>query len=856
MLIYEDGAIHEPRRGKLRVFFGFAAGVGKTYSMLTEAHELLEAGKNVVVGYVEPHDRPETNQLLEGLPAIPPLTIEYKHLLLKEPDIDQIIAARPEIVLIDELAHTNAAGSRHKKRYQDVDELLQAGIDVMTTLNVQHLESLNDVVEKVTGITVRETVPDTILQQATLKVVDVEPAELIHRLEQGKIYTDANTQRALRHFFMPEKLDQLRGLAIQRASDYINRISTKTVGIQNRLLTIVSDEFPKMREKCIRWSARLAQDMGAEWTVMQVRNLEDTDTELPLAEKLGAQVISIEETNAFETVIEFAKMTGITDIIIGKNRLAPWYERIFLDDYESRILRRLPGTEVHLVPFMEKRQGSWWKKRQRLDAESKDFWIVGGGVLLTTLLTGLLQQLGVDEQNLMMTYLFFILLVARATSGYLWSALASVLSVVFFNWFFVEPLHSLTIYQQGYILTLFIMLSVALMISNIMMRLKKQAERALAREHRLDMLYELNKRYIVAEDRQEVLDISTSYLSRLLNRDVVIYNAHVQVASFYSAGEANSPLLTREEAAVAAWVADNQRIAGYGADTLSGAKGFYLPIVGSGKTLAVLGMTRNHHLELENDQLNYLQLIVTQLAVILEQMQLKYDKKQVEIENEREKVRGNLLRLVSHDIRTPLTVISGTAETLSQEESMQSDTTKHLLQDIQDEAQWLIQLVKNLLSITRIDSTTQKVATQAEAVEEIVEAVYRHIKKAYPKADVTVDIPDEVLFVEADSILIEQALFNLIENAIRHGEAKAPVTLAVMKQGEEIVFTVTNAGEMPLAHYQRIQSNLDNTRSVPVDSKNGLGIGLSIVKTIVHAHNGRMEIQVADGQTRISLYLK
>ncbi|WP_445449539.1 histidine kinase, partial [Enterococcus faecalis] len=250
----ENKQLGDARRGRLRVFFGFAAGVGKTYGMLAEAHELLLMGKNVVVGYVEPHDRPDTNRLLEGLPQIPPKKIRYKEILLNEPDIDEIIRQKPEIVLIDELAHTNAIGSRNRKRYQDVDELLNAGIDVFTTVNVQHIESLNDIVEEVTGIEVKETVPDTFLQQATIKVIDVEPDELIERLEQGKIYANENAKRALQNFFIPQKLDQLRGLAIQRASDHINRISGKRTGIQNKLLTVVNDTFPKMTEKCIRWT--------------------------------------------------------------------------------------------------------------------------------------------------------------------------------------------------------------------------------------------------------------------------------------------------------------------------------------------------------------------------------------------------------------------------------------------------------------------------------------------------------------------------------------------------------------------------------------------------------------------------
>jgi two-component system sensor histidine kinase KdpD len=672
----ENKQLGDARRGRLRVFFGFAAGVGKTYGMLAEAHELLLMGKNVVVGYVEPHDRPDTNRLLEGLPQIPPKKIRYKEILLNEPDIDEIIRQKPEIVLIDELAHTNAIGSRNRKRYQDVDELLNAGIDVFTTVNVQHIESLNDIVEEVTGIEVKETVPDTFLQQATIKVIDVEPDELIERLEQGKIYANENAKRALQNFFIPKKLDQLRGLAIQRASDHINRISGKRTGIQNKLLTVVNDTFPKMTEKCIRWTARLAQGLGAEWTVIQVRLQDDTPTNIPLAEKLGAEVISIEEEDSFETIVEFAKMTGVTDIIMGKNLRQPWYEKLFTEAFDDRLLRRLSDTELHLIPFNEEKHSLFFKTRKVIEGGGKDLGIAIGGVFLATIVTELMKYIHVGDQNLMLVYIFFILLVARTTSGYFWSALSSILSVLSFNWFFVAPLYSLTVYKQGYPITLVIMFVVALMISNLMVRLKKQAESAMEKEHQMEILYELNKQYVLAESRQQILDISATYLSRLLEREVIIFDRQAKLESNHRVDQRPSLLDTKDEAAVAFWSAKNQKEAGNGTDTLIGAKGFYLPIVASGKTLAVLGIERNAGLELENDQLNYLKLVLTQIAVILEQTELKDEKEQVELENEREKVRSNLLRAVSHDLRTPLTVISGIAETLGAGNELKEETRK------------------------------------------------------------------------------------------------------------------------------------------------------------------------------------
>lgn len=852
----EKKQMGDGRRGRLRVFFGFAAGVGKTYSMLSEAHELLLMGKDIIVGYIESHDRPDTNRLLEGLPQIPPKKILYKQMLLTEPDIDQIIQQKPEIVLIDELAHTNAEGSRNRKRYQDVDELLNAGIDVFTTVNVQHIESLNDIVEEVTGVEVKETVPDTFLQQATIKVVDVEPEELIDRLEQGKIYASESAKRALQNFFIPQKLDQLRGLAIQRASDHINRISAKTIRIQSKLLTVVNDAFPKMTEKSIRWTARLAQGLGAEWTVIQVRTQENTPTNIPLAEKLGAEVISIEEDNSFETIVEFAKMTGVTDIIMGKNLRQPWYEKIFVEAFDDRLLKRLNDTELHLIPFKEEKQSLFLRTRKVIEGGGKDLVIALGGVFLATIVTELMQYIHIGDQNLMLIYIFFILLVARTTSGYFWSSLASILSVLSFNWFFVEPLYSLTVYKQGYPITLLIMCLVAILISNLMVRLKKQAESSMEKEHQMELLYELNKQYVLADNRNQILDISATYLSRLLEREVILFDSQAKVESVHCISGKPSILSTKDEAAVAFWTAKNQKEAGNGTDTLIGAKGFYLPIIASGRTLAVLGIERNAGLDLENNQLNYLKLVLTQLAVILEQTELKNEKEQVEMENEREKVRSNLLRAVSHDLRTPLTVISGIAETLSNSADLKETTRQKLLADIQDESQWLIRMVENLLSITRINMDTMKVNKTAEPIEEIIEAVYQHLKKVYPEGQVEISLPSEVTFIQADPILIEQALFNIVENAFRHGEEKQPVKLTVYQKNDQTVFEIENDGEIPLKQFEKIQTNLSSTSEVPVDSKNGLGIGLSIVKTIIHAHNGKMEMMVGEGKTLVRIYLK
>lgn len=846
----------EKSRGRLRVYFGFAAGVGKTYAMLAEAQALSVLGKDIVVGYIEPHDRPDTNQLLEGLPQIPLKEVTYKGLTLSEPNIDAIIKRQPEIVLIDELAHSNAPGSRNRKRYQDIEELLNAGINVHTTINVQHIESLNDIVEEVTGIEVKETVPDTFFQQATLKVIDVEPDELIDRLAQGKIYADENAKRALQHFFIPKKLEQLRGLAIQRASDHINRVIGKTNGVQSKLITIVQDAFPKMAEKSIRWTARLAQGLGAEWIVLYIRSDDRLQGTNDLAEKLGAEVVVIEEDHSFETIVEYAKLVGATDLIIGKNLAKPWTERLFSEELDVRLLKRLPETELHLIPYKEKRSTILSHSKKLVEGGGKDFAISLICVFVATLLTEVMQYLHFGEQNLMLVYIFFILLVARLTSGYFWSALSSILSVLAFNWFFVEPLYSLTVYKQGYPITLVIMLIVALMISNLMVRLKKQAVHAREKEQQMEILYELNKQFVLAEDQQQIVELSATYLGRLLDREVIFFDKHAIKLSQYTPKDAPFLLDHPEEAAVAYWTAKNQKDSGYGTDTLSGAKGFYLPIVANGKTLAVLGIRRSRGLPIEDSQLNYLRLVLTQLAVILEQTELKNEKEQIELENEREKVRSNLLRAISHDLRTPLTAISGIAETLLQtDEELKQATRQKLLTDIQTESQWLIRMVENLLSITRINMDTMQVKKTTEPIEEIIEAVYEHVTKVYPDKELLVHLPTAVLFVEVDPILIEQAMFNLVENAFRHGSTQGQVEVSVFQEGQQVICEVKNDGEISLKQYEKIQMNLSNEEEVPIDSKNGLGIGLSIVKTIIHAHNGKLEMAVSEGKTVVRIYL-
>ncbi|WP_348921808.1 sensor histidine kinase KdpD [Enterococcus rotai] len=840
------------RSGRLKVFFGYAAGVGKTYAMLKEAHEQQEEGKTVLVGYVEPHARPETEALVAGLPALATKEYDYKGITINEFDVDAALQAKPDIILVDELAHTNAIGTRNKKRYQDIEELLKAGIDVYTTVNVQHIESLNDVVEQVTGVHISETVPDTFFETSSLKVVDIETEELLERLKQGKIYHSENAKKAMANFFKTDNLTLLRGLAIRKASDHINtsnqQETQKNTGIHSKLLTIIDETNPDMTKKCLRWTARLAQALGTEWIALEI--LEDMSEHSEsdnskLAVKLGGEVITLESDNQRETIIQYVKMRGVTDLVMGKAIKRSRFIRLYRPDLEDELVAFIPEVDIHLVPYQSNKYllNKYAAKKKNLQSifTWKDFYMTIGLLVIATLLSELGSYFHIGDQNLILIYILFVLLVARITTGYLWAALASIASVLMFNWFFVEPLYSLTVYKQGYPVTLIFMLLVALLVSNLMMQIKKQAFYAMKREHQLEILYELNKKYLVTHDQKEILATTADYLSNMLDREVVLYGEYELKNP--TGAPIKGPLRSLEELAVANWVFVNQKQAGYGTDTLMGAKALYLPVLSNGITLAVIGIEKSKENPITDEIISFLELISTQLALAIEQNKLTSERQQILFESEKERMRGNLLRAISHDLRTPLTGISGSVETILDDNDMSKlpeETKRKLLVGIKEDADWLIRMVENLLSITRINEETMKVAKSKEAAEEVVASAIQRIRKSYPDSEIIVTLPDEFVLVPMDSILIEQVLFNLMENAIRHSDTRTPIHVSVSLSEKEIIFEVADQGKGLTAEQIKVLYNGMAKQSTPVDSKSGMGIGLSIVKTIIMAHDGTL----------------
>lgn len=852
--------------GKLKIFMGYAAGVGKTYAMLDDARGQQKSGVDVVVGYVEPHTRPETLQLLTGLPAIPPLTVQYKNIQLKEFDLESVLKRKPQLVLVDELAHTNAEGVRNKKRYQDIEELLNAGIDVYTTVNVQHIESLNDIVENITNVPVRETIPDYIFDHAELvKLIDIDPEELLRRFEEGKIYRPDRATTAMQNFFTKENLRLLREVALRKVAerishDNLSEHSQAEKTINQRFLACIGPS--PSSAKCIRWTARTAEAFHAPWTVLYVETPATADfTEeqhnsirrhLDLAAKLGAQIVSISGYDVADSVTEYAKLSNITNIVIGKSRRKKTLTGLFEADLEDKLIARLSNTEIYIIPdndsvkpYKNPKQFKW---RKNLYFSWRDTLKTLGLLAAATLLSLGLRELGIGDQNIIMVYILSVLIISRFTAGYAYGVLSSVLSVLAFNFFFVEPYYTLNAIQAGYPVTFVIMLVVALFTSAMMVRIKTQASLAVSRERKTEILYEINKKLLATRGLQNIIELTNDYITGLYNRSVIFYTEDPEggnggVMKQAEAENDASFLCKPDEQAVAHWVFVNKKRAGAGTDTLMGAGAFYMPILSQGKVLGVLGISCAGGYALNHDTRAFLRMISSLVALALERQHLSDEQRQILIESEKESMRSNLLRAISHDLRTPLTAILGASSAiLENKKTMDALTHDKLVNDIKEDAQWLIRMVENLLSVTRISEATMKLTKTPEAAEEVVSESVRRVRSKYSGSNITVKVPDELLFVPMDATLIEQVIINLLENAIKHSKQSTLINLTVEKSGGHAIFEISDNGEgIPEQELPTLFDGYSVRKNRSADSSRGMGIGLSICRSIVKAHSGRIE---------------
>lgn len=860
----------EKNLGHLKIFFGYAAGVGKTFSMLTEAQEKYREGKDVLIGYIEPHTRPETMELVKGLPELPPKEISYRNIVLKEFDLDEALKRKPQLILVDELAHTNAEGSRNRKRYQDIEELLEAGIDVYTTVNVQHIESLNDVVSEMAKVKVLETVPDILFEKTDkIKLIDIEPEELLRRLEEGKIYKPERARLAMQNFFTRENLGHLREIALRKAASQVSidnqwdRKETEKAAVTKFL---VSFGPSPSSAKCIRWTARAAEAFRVEWTALYVEpeatsllteeQRKTLDENLDLAEKMGAEIVRLTGNDVGTTLAEYAKIAGITNIVIGKSWNQKKWWNFFQEDLEDRLISLLPDIEFHIISdhkaprYQPSFRGVFWVPSLRLSW--KDTLKMLGCLGAATMLSFGLVQFDLSPQNIIAVHILSVLVVSRITEGYLYGILASLLSVLSFNFFFTVPFFTFKATNANYPITFFIMFLVGLTTSALTARVKTQAKVALDKEQETELLYEITKKLLVTETKDKIIDLVNHSILCLFDRSVIFYGEDPQNGRSGTLlavkGEDASFLLSSSEQAVAHWSFKNRKKAGHGTDTLMGAGGFYLPILFQGNILGVLGLScKTAPLNHEEDQL--LKIVASLIALALGRQTLSDRHHGLVVESEKEKMRGNLLRAISHDLRTPLTSILGASSTiLASGDSLAGSEKAKLISDIQEEAQWLIRMVENLLSVTRIQADKLKVQKEAEAAEEIVAEAVRRIQKLNPKREIAVSVPEKLVWVPMDGTLITQVLLNLLENSLKYSPINEKVEIRLRSSEKYGIFEILDRGKG--LGEKKIQEFLKNgyfTESWDMETTRGLGIGLSICLSIVKAHGGQIKMKKREG---------
>ncbi len=849
----------DKKRGQLKIFFGYAAGVGKTYSMLKAAHTAKRHGIDVIAGYVETHERPQTAALLNGLEQLPQTPCEL--------DLDAVLKRNPQLVIIDELAHTNAKGCRHAKRYQDVEELLKTGINVYTTVNVQHIESLNDMVTSITGVIVQERIPDKVFDYATqVELVDIEPQELIERLTAGKIYK-TEALKALANFFSIENLIALREIALRRCANRVNKISemarlkgSSEYFTDEHILVCLSSS--PTNPKIIRTAARMAHAFKGTFTALFVETPEFSSmskenkkrlrSNIHLAEQLGATVETTYGEDAAFQIAEFARLSGASKIVVGRNNVKRKYF-FSKPSLTERLTDYAPNLDVYIIPDTEtslyKEKKKKFKKEQFVPMDVLKSILI---LLAATMIGFLFFQFGFSEANIMTVYILGVLFTALITTQRFYALISSIVSVLIFNYLFTGIRFSFRSYESGYPATFLTMFLSAFITGTLAVKLKQHAKQSAQTAYRTKVLLDTNQLLQQAKDKDEIILVTARQLVKLLDKDIIFYTAqkdHLAKPCIFPTPdhESNEDYITVNEQAVAAWVFKNNKHAGATTDTLSNSKCLYLAIRVNNNVYGVVGIVLEHT-PLESFENSIVLSILGECALALENEQVAQEKEQAAILAKNEQLRSNLLRSISHDLRTPLTSISGNAGVLlSNEDALSSSKKKALYSDIYEDSLWLINLVENLLSVTRIEDGTMNLTFTAELIDEVIRESLHHIRRKSEDYQITVHEPDEYLLAKMDARLIVQVLINLIDNAIKYTPKGSSIIITSSKQEDFAVIEVADNGPGIQKEAKPHIFELFYTASTKTtDSRRGLGLGLALCKSIVNAHGG--EISVCDNK--------
>ncbi|WIE48868.1 sensor histidine kinase KdpD [Pseudomonas sp. GM17] len=838
-------------RGRLKVFLGAAPGVGKTYAMLQAAHTQLRQGVTVLAGVVETHGRAETEALLGGLPQQPLVRSEYRGVMLEEMDLDGLLKAKPKLVLVDELAHTNAPGSRHAKRWQDVQELLAAGIDIFTTVNVQHLESLNDQVRGITGVQVRETLPDWVLQEAyELLLVDLPPRELLERLREGKVYVPEQARAAIDAFFTQTNLTALRELAMQAAAAQVDddlaqgyrKLGQAAPAVRGRLLVGVDGDA--QAERLVRHASHVARRRHLPWSLVHVDDGRVPDEQArqrlqsaqQLAERLGGEVVLLRAGEVAKTLIQHAAERRASLVLVGQSRKR-LRRRLFGGGLAARLLRNAQGLEINVLDSEDE------PGQPRLRVERSLVWFdYALAVLATVLASGLSWAVAsvLALPNISLVFLAAVLLVAvRSSLGP--ALVCAALSFLTYDFLFIPPTFSFAIQREEDVLTLLFFLLMAALTGNLAARQRRQLQALRDTQEETSELLDLSRKLTAATDRQAVISAAAQHLNGWKELQLCLLNRDGQGGWKVETG---GPLqFSESERAAADWAWQHDQPAGMGTGTLPFGRWWWWPLSVDEGPLGLLGVCPKEGEELNAQRRRLLSALSQPLAQALARAQLAEDLEAARLHGETEQLRSALLASVSHDLRTPLTSMRGSIDSLlALGEAIPLEDRRELLEGTRDEAERLDRYIQNLLDMTRLGHGSLKLARDWVAPADIVGSALNRLRVVLAPLRVSTELPAELPLLFVHAALIEQALINVLENAARFSPANGRLQLSVGTRDTELLFAVSDEGPgIPVEDRPRI-FDMFYTAARGDRGGQGTGLGLAICQGMVGAHGGRITV--------------
>ncbi len=849
-------------RGYLKIFFGYAAGVGKTYTMLEAAHTAKEPWCGCCCRIRRTTCQTRNSETGSRIRMFITKNCRPNQIQLKEFDLDVALARKPELILVDELAHTNAIGLRHHKRYQDIRELLAAGINVYTTVNVQHIESLNDMVASITGVLVRERIPDYVFDDADqVELVDIEPNDLIERLEAGKVYQPNQAKKALSNFFNRDNLIALREIALRRCADRINKMTELAKADKGtdyftgeHILVCISSS--PTNAKVIRTAARMAAAFKGRLTALYIetsdyihmdqKSLNTLSENMHLAQQFGARVEAVCGDDIAYQISEYARLSNVSKIVLGRSQTK---KHLFSKpSLVEQLTFAAPNLDIYIIPVKGTSVYRYQKYKEKPQFVLKDFLICICVIIAVTFLGYLFQNFGFSEANIITVYILGVLMISIMTSQRIYSIVSSFLSVLVFNFFFTNPYFTFQAYDAGYPVTFVIMFLAAFITSGLAVQMKKSAKRAAQTAYRTKILLDTNQLVQKEKNKNGIIDVTCHQLMKLLNKDIVFYpvdELNLQDPIVFSIDDSKDieKCINDNETAVATWVYKNNKHAGATTHTLGNAKCLYLALRVNENVYGVAGI-RIKDTPLDPFEHSIVLSILGDAAMALEKEQVVREKSRADLIAKNEQLRANLLRSISHDLRTPLTSISGSAGILlSSSDTLDEKNKKQLYTDIYDDSLWLINLVENLLSVTRIEDGTMQLNMTTELIEEVVHEALQHISRQGREHHIQVQQDNEFILVKMDTRLIIQVIINLIDNAIKYTPKGSHILIHIFKQKHEVCIDVQDDGPGISDEMKPHIFDMFYTGNMKVaDSRRSLGLGLALCKSIVNAHHGTMSV--------------